>query len=57
MNSIIWLAALFFFGGVWAEIAINLGFVGLVVGWFPAFVVTYIWLSLTGRFENASNFE
>lgn len=51
MNNILWVFSVILFVGTWGEITFNLGLLGLMVGWFPALVVSYVFLSLTGRFE------
>lgn len=51
MNNIKWILAVFYFVGVWLEIALNTGYVGVLLGWFPAITVAYIWLLFTGAFQ------
>jgi len=52
MNTFIWILSIFFFIGTWIEITFNLGWLGLAVGWFPAFVVAFVWLAMTGSLKN-----
>lgn len=51
MNDFIWALAVFFFVGMWVEITLNFGLVGLVLGWFPAMVSVYVFLHITGRMK------
>lgn len=48
MIYIVWALLGFVFFGVWAEIAINVGIIGVVFGWFPAFAVCWFGLALFG---------
>ena len=52
MNNIKWILAVFWFVGFWVEIAFNVGYLGVLLGWFPAVTVAYVWLSLTGAFNS-----
>jgi len=52
MNNIFWALAIFFFAGIWIEVTLNLGYVGLMLGWIPALVVSYVWLNITGRMKD-----
>ena len=47
MNNISWLISILLFIGIWIEITLNLGSLGLVIGWLPALTVSYLWLSIT----------
>lgn len=55
MNNILWALAIFFFVGIWIEVTLNLGYVGLMLGWIPALVVSYVWLNITGRMKDLKN--
>ncbi len=52
MNNILWIISVFLFAGVWVEIIINVGYIGIIIGWFPGFVISYLWLSMTGRLKH-----
>lgn len=52
MSNILWASSVFLFIGVWAEVFANTGFLGLLLGWLPGFIISFLWLSLTGRLKH-----
>ena len=41
-DKLILVIAIFVFFGTWIEVAINTGLIGIVLGWIPGFVLSYI---------------
>ena len=41
-DTLIPLIVLFVFFGTWIEVAINTGLIGIVLGWIPGLVLSYI---------------
>lgn len=46
-----WLFAVILFFGAWFEVAGNAGVWGVILGWFPAGVVAYLWIRTTVKFS------
>jgi len=46
-DTLILVIAIFVFFGTWIEVAINTGLIGIVLGWIPGLVLSYIVIRFT----------
>jgi len=46
-DTLILVIAIFVFFGTWIEVAINTGLIGVVLGWIPGLVLSYIVILFT----------